>query len=94
MKTVIRADSFEWLPANRDQGSIITSLPDASEIGMERTGAEGEYLSCAVTFHLPDTGQSIIDNFSESWRWGDVLTAMSSIALTNCPRTAQNIPLK
>jgi DNA methylase len=35
MKTVICADSFEWLPANRNQGSIITSLPDASEIGIE-----------------------------------------------------------
>ena len=32
MKTIICANSFEWLPANRDQGSIITSLPDASEI--------------------------------------------------------------
>jgi hypothetical protein len=27
MKTVICADSFEWLPANRDVGAIITSLP-------------------------------------------------------------------
>jgi hypothetical protein len=35
MKTVICADSFEWLPANRNQGAIITSLPDASEIGIE-----------------------------------------------------------
>lgn len=34
MKTVICANSFEWLPANRDQGSILTSLPDASEIGI------------------------------------------------------------
>ena len=35
MKTVICADSFKWLPANRDQGSVITSLPDASELGIE-----------------------------------------------------------
>jgi len=26
MKTVICADSFEWLPTNRNQGSILTSL--------------------------------------------------------------------
>ena len=35
MKTVIHADSLQWLPAHRDQGSIVTSLPDASEIGIE-----------------------------------------------------------
>lgn len=35
MKTVICADSLDWLPANRDQGSIVTSLPDACEIGIE-----------------------------------------------------------
>jgi hypothetical protein len=38
MRTVICADSFVWLPANRDQGSIITSLPDASEIGIKDLG--------------------------------------------------------
>jgi len=38
MKTIICADSFEWLPANRNQGSVITSLPDASEIGIEDLG--------------------------------------------------------
>jgi len=35
LKTIICADSFEWMPANRNQGSILTSLPDASEIGMD-----------------------------------------------------------
>lgn len=30
----ITADSLEWLPVNRDQGSIITSLPDIDELGM------------------------------------------------------------
>jgi hypothetical protein len=35
VKTIICADSLDWLPANRDQGSIVTSLPDASEIGIK-----------------------------------------------------------
>jgi hypothetical protein len=49
MRTVICADSFEWLPANRDQGSIITSLPDASEIGIENLGEYEKWVRHAGT---------------------------------------------
>jgi hypothetical protein len=49
MKTVICADSFEWLPANRNQGSIITSLPDASEIGIEDLKKYEEWVRRAAT---------------------------------------------
>jgi hypothetical protein len=49
MKTIICADSFEWLPANRDQGSIITSLPDASEIGIEDLGEYEKWVRRAAT---------------------------------------------
>jgi hypothetical protein len=49
MKTVICADSFEWLRANRDQGSIITSLPDASEIGIEDLNEYEKWVRRAAT---------------------------------------------
>jgi hypothetical protein len=49
MKTVICADSFEWLPPNRDRGSIITSLPDASEIGIEDLGEYEKWVRRAAT---------------------------------------------
>jgi hypothetical protein len=49
MKTVICADSFEWLPANRDQGSILTSLPDASEIGIENLDKYEKWVRRAAT---------------------------------------------
>jgi hypothetical protein len=49
MKTVICADSFEWLRANRDQGSIITSLPDASEIGIEDLNEYDKWVRRAAT---------------------------------------------
>jgi|SRR5208282_745979 len=32
---IIWADSLVWLPANIGQGSVITSLPEATELGME-----------------------------------------------------------
>jgi hypothetical protein len=49
MKTVICADSFEWLPANRDVGAIITSLPDASEIGMTDLDDYSKWVRRAAT---------------------------------------------
>lgn len=49
MKTVICADSFEWLPANRDQGSIVTSLPDASEIKIEDLDEYAAWVRRAAT---------------------------------------------
>lgn len=49
MKTVICADSFEWLPANRDQGSIVTSLPDVSEIGIENLDEYEKWVRRAAT---------------------------------------------
>lgn len=49
MKTIICADSFEWLPANRDQGSIITSLPDASELGIDDLEEYEKWLRRAAT---------------------------------------------
>jgi hypothetical protein len=49
MKTIICADSFEWLPTNRDQGSIITSLPDASEIGIEDLKEYDKWVRRAAT---------------------------------------------
>jgi hypothetical protein len=49
MKTVICADSFEWLPANRDQGSIVTSLPDASEIGIKDLNEYEKWVRRAAT---------------------------------------------
>jgi hypothetical protein len=49
MKTIISADSFEWLPANRDQGSIITSLPDASEIGLDDLNEYEKWVRRAAT---------------------------------------------
>lgn len=49
MKTVICADSFEWLPANRNQGSVVTSLPDASEIGIEDLDEYEKWVRRAAT---------------------------------------------
>jgi hypothetical protein len=49
MKTVFCADSFKWLPANRDQGSIVTSLPDASEIGIEDLDEYDKWVRRAAT---------------------------------------------
>jgi DNA modification methylase len=49
MKTVICADSFEWLPANRDVGSIVTSLPDASEIKIEKLDEYEKWVRRAAT---------------------------------------------
>jgi DNA modification methylase len=49
MKTVICADSFEWLPANRNVGAIITSLPDASEIGIENLNEYEKWVRRAAT---------------------------------------------
>jgi hypothetical protein len=49
MKTVICADSFGWLPANRDQGSIVTSLPDASEIGIKDLNEYEKWVRRAAT---------------------------------------------
>ena len=49
MKTFICADSFEWLPANRDQGSVVTSLPDASEIGIEDLDEYDKWVRRAAT---------------------------------------------
>ena len=49
MITVICADSFEWLPANRDVGAIITSLPDASEIGIENLDDYSKWVRRAAT---------------------------------------------
>jgi hypothetical protein len=49
MKTVICANSFERLPANRDVGAIITSLPDASEIGIEDLGDYEKWVWRAAT---------------------------------------------
>src|SRR5208282_6270864 len=67
------------------------------------------YLNCEFHFVVPSaskpdypntvsqvskTDQSVMmDAFSESCRWGDVLTAVSSIALMNCPCAAMNVPL-
>jgi hypothetical protein len=34
MRTIICADSLQWLPAHKDQGAIISSLPDASELNL------------------------------------------------------------
>jgi hypothetical protein len=48
-KTIICADSLEWLPANRDQGSIITSLPDASEINIEDLNEYEKWVRRAAT---------------------------------------------
>jgi hypothetical protein len=36
MRTIICADSLQWLPAHKDQGAIISSLPDASEQCVDR----------------------------------------------------------
>jgi hypothetical protein len=49
MKRVICADSLDWLPANRDQGSIVTSLPDASEIGIENLDEYTKWVRRAAT---------------------------------------------
>jgi hypothetical protein len=49
MKTIICADSLEWLPSNRDQGSIITSLPDASEIGLDDLDKYEQWVRHAAT---------------------------------------------
>jgi hypothetical protein len=46
---IVCADSFEWLPANRDQGSIVTSLPDASEIGIEDLNKYEKWVRRAAT---------------------------------------------
>ena len=46
---VICADSFEWLPASRNIGSIVTSLPDASEIGMDDLDECEKWVRCAAT---------------------------------------------
>lgn len=48
LKTIICADSFEWMPANRNQGSILTSLPDASEIGMDDLAEYDKWLRRAA----------------------------------------------
>lgn len=49
MKTIICADAFEWLLANRDQGSILTSLPDASEIGLTDLNKYDDWVRRAAT---------------------------------------------
>ena len=33
MKRIVCADALEWLEGQRNVGSIVTSLPDAEEIG-------------------------------------------------------------
>ena len=52
MKKIICADSLEWLPANRDQGSIVTSLPDASEIGIEDSERSTRSGSCRAATEI------------------------------------------
>lgn len=40
MKTIVCADALQWLQDKRDVGAIVTSLPDAEEIGLDVTAWE------------------------------------------------------
>jgi len=66
MKTVICADSLEWLPANRNQGAVITSLPEAVELGMENLQEYGAWFIRAAHACFSSSTESCPVIFSQT----------------------------
>lgn len=66
MRTILCADAIPWLQTNRQIGSVVTSLPDAEEIGSSilvwrewflhaaRSAIEAASLGCPVIFYQTD----------------------------------------
>ena len=86
---LIHADAIPWLKSNQGVGSIITSLPDAAEVGMELNKWE-DWFTLAARLCLESTSPECITVFYQTDRKHDGVISSKVALLFKASSQAQS----